>query len=149
MPWARIGASGGDGKAYESEWGTLTRRMGLAYVRFICGAPPKGCKFVLHWFNICDTRQHEVALFWDPRLTNRIPRAYIFRCMEALAHFDCSIPWRKLRKDQVWPSVNIPAPKEIVNHLEIDNADILARKKRLVRGSPRGNSHSVNKVGKR
>lgn len=103
MPWEEIGPCGGDGKAYEREWGTLTRRMGLAYVRFVCGEPPKGCRLALKWFSIQGTRQHEAALFWDPRIIKRAPRAYIWRCQQAIAIFDESVPWRRLRKERVKP----------------------------------------------
>ena len=105
MPWEEIGHCGGDGKAYEREWGTLTRKMGLAYVHFICGEPPKGCRLALKWFIVNSTRQHMAALFWDPKQFKRAPHPYIRQCQEAIAIFDESVPWRKLRKDRVQPLV--------------------------------------------
>ena len=101
MPWERIGPCGGDGKPYESEWGTLTRRMGLSYVRFLCGEPPYGCRLSLHWFTLGGTRQHEIALFWDPKQRKGAPRRYIWRCEEAAAIFDETVPWRRLRPDRI------------------------------------------------
>ena len=113
MPWVEIGPCGGDGKTYEHEWGTLTRRMGLSYIRFVCGEAPKGCRLALKWFNIDRTRQHEIALFWNPALTKRMPRNYINRCQQALAIFDETVPWKKLRKERVRPDLDITIPKEI------------------------------------
>ncbi len=101
MPWEEIGQCGGDGKPYEREWGTLTRKMGLSYVRFVCGEPPKGCRLGLHWFQINGRRQHEIALFWEARRVKRVPRSYIWRCEQAAAIFDESIPWKRLRRDRV------------------------------------------------
>jgi hypothetical protein len=118
MPWEEIGLSGGDGKAYEAEWGTLTLQMGLSYTRFICGQPPKGCKLGLHWFSFDGGRQHSVALFWDPYVIKRAPRRYIWKCQWALAIFDETVPWRKLRKEKVEPS-HVPTLKEM-REFEID-----------------------------
>ena len=112
MPWEEIGLSGGDGKAYEKEWGTLTRRMGLSYIRFMCGEAPKGCKLGLHWFSIDGTRQHEVALFWDPNVIKRAPRRYLWKCQWALSIFDETVPWRRLRKEKVEPPY-VPTLKEM------------------------------------
>lgn len=105
MPWEEIGLCGGDGKAYEREWGTLTRRMGLAYVRFVCGEPPRGCRLALKWFSIQGTRQHLAALFWDPRIIKKAPRAYLWRCQQAIVIFDEGVPWRRLRKERVAPKL--------------------------------------------
>ena len=113
MPWEEIGLCGGDDKAYEREWGMLTRRMGFSYARFICGKPPTGCRLALKWFIIDGTRQHAAALFWDPRLIKRAPRNYIWRCQQAIIIFDESIPWRKLRKDRVEPNLINVKPKQI------------------------------------
>ena len=103
MPWERIGPCGGDGKPPEEEWRTLTNKMGLAYVRFICGEPPKGCKLQLHWFTWEGTRHHEIGLFWNPHIIRRAPWRYIFKCNAAIAIFDWEVPWIKLRKDKVLP----------------------------------------------
>jgi hypothetical protein len=103
MPWEEIGVCGGDGKAYENEWGPLTLQMGLSYTRFVCGEAPKGCKLGLHWFSFKGTRQHEVALFWNPDVIKRAPRRYIWKCQWVLNIFDETVPWRKLRKEKVKP----------------------------------------------
>ncbi len=105
MPWVEIGPCGGDGKSYEKEWGTLTRQLGFLYLRFICGAPPKGCKLGLRFFVINDTKQHEVALYWNRSIRKGLPRAYIAKCQNALAIFDENIPWHQLRKDCVNPRI--------------------------------------------
>ena len=103
MPWEEIGPCGGDGKLPEKEWRALTNKMGLSYVRFICGEPPKGCKLGLHWFTWKEIRQHSIALFWDPVVAKRAPSRYLSKCFEAVAIFDCAVPWKKLRKDKVLP----------------------------------------------
>lgn len=122
MPWEEIGLSGGDGKGYEKEWGTLTLRMGLSYMRFICGDPPKGCRLALHWFSIEGSRQHAVALFWDPNVIKRAPRRYIWKCQRALEFFDETVPWRKLRKEKVEPRY-VPTLKEMRDlEIEVDDA---------------------------
>lgn len=112
MPWEEIGLSGGDGKAPEKEWRTLTLRMGLSYTRFICGNAPKGCKLGLHWFSFDGDRQHSVALFWDSNVIKRPPRRYIWKCQRALEIFDETVPWRKLRKQNVEPR-HVPTLKEM------------------------------------
>lgn len=122
MPWEEIGLSGGDGKAYEKEWGTLTLRMGLSYMRFICGDPPKGCKLALHWFSIEGGRQHAVALFWDPNAIKRAPRRYVWKCQRALEVFDETVPWRTLRKEKVEPRY-VPTLKEMRDfEIAVENA---------------------------
>ena len=103
MPWEEIGHCGGDGKAYEREWGTLTRKMGLSYIRFICGEPPIGCRLGLKVFLIDSTKQHMAALFWNLQLIKKAPRSYIWQCQQALAIFDEAVQWRRLRKDRVKP----------------------------------------------
>ena len=112
MPWEAIGLSGGDGKAFETEWGTLTLRMGCSYVRFISGEPPKGCKLGIHWFRYCDSGQYEVGLFWNPNEIKQAPRRYIWKCQRALEIFDETVPWRKLRKEAVEPT-HVPTVKEM------------------------------------
>ena len=112
MPWEEIGVCGGDGKAFEMEWGALTLRMGLSYMRSICGEPPKGCKLGIHWFPICESGQYEVGLYWNPKVIKRVPQRYIWKCQWVLAIFDETVPWRKLRREKVEPSY-VPTVKEI------------------------------------
>lgn len=109
MPWEEIGACGGDGKVSEREWGTLARRMGLSYIRFICGEAPTGCRLALHWFNFNGDRQHEVALFWDPKVIKRAPRRYLWKCQQAIAIFDQTVPWRRLRREKVELDLHVPS----------------------------------------
>lgn len=112
MPWEEIGLCGGDGKVYEKEWVTLTLRMGLSYIRFMCGEAPEGCKLGLYWFRFDGDRQHEVALFWNSKLIKRAPRRYLWKCRQAVAIFDQTVPWRRLRKEKVEPDLCVPSLKE-------------------------------------
>jgi hypothetical protein len=95
MPWEEIGECGG-ADLTERDRMIAEVKLGVQYVKLICGPPPQGCKIDAMWHEHDSGEYATVGLFWDPLQISDAPWDYISRAEHALSRFDDSVDWSPL-----------------------------------------------------
>lgn len=71
-------------------------RLGVQYVKLICGEPPAGCRVGVMWHGHNSGEYATVGLFGEPLQISDAPWGYISRAEDALSRFDDSVDWSPL-----------------------------------------------------
>lgn len=103
MPWEHIGSCGGGRLPQDQEWVICELEMGIRYLRFACGEPPKGCELGVMWHehDICD--YPSIGVYWDvgDAASLDAPWEYIEKCQIALETFDEAVSWSEIDPERV------------------------------------------------
>ena len=99
MPWEHIGECGDADAAYERDRMVAEVRLGVAYVKLICGEPPPGCKIGPMWHEAEEGSYATVGLHSDGEL-DRAAWAYIGLAERALSRFDQAVDWEPLDEEE-------------------------------------------------
>jgi hypothetical protein len=98
MPWEHIGDCGVPGG---ESWMRVQLELAVAYIREVCGEPPKGCEVGLMWQDTDYGPAATIGLCWDRTKVSDAPSDYIANAEVALRAFDDAISWRKLDPELV------------------------------------------------
>jgi hypothetical protein len=98
MPWEDIGGCGDGQLPQDREWLVCQLEIGIRYLRFVCGEPPKGCELGVMWHehDICD--YPSIGVCWDVGQAESLdaPWEYIEECRVALETFDEVVRWSEI-----------------------------------------------------
>jgi hypothetical protein len=104
MPWESIGDCGHS----TTPGDTFEFKLGIEYLKLVCGKVPKGCELGVMWrdfdgmeYGEIISLPSEVGLFWDANEISDAPWEYISRCETALSIFHESVNWCAIHPDAV------------------------------------------------
>lgn len=101
MPWEHVGDCGDGQLPHEREWVLTQLKLGLTYLKGVCGEAPEGCELDIEWHEHELVDYPTISLWWDPEVQTDAPWAYISRCEVALAAFDGAVNWSEISPDVV------------------------------------------------
>ena len=96
MPWENIGDCGNGQLPHEREWIVFCLEMGIAYLRYVCGAPLPGCELGIMWHEHELSDYPSIGLLWEYPEQTDVPWEYVSRCETALRIFDEAISWSEI-----------------------------------------------------
>ena len=97
MPWESIGVCGAADAIRQQERMVAEVKLGVAYVRLICGEPPARCKLGVMWRESDSVSYASVGLYYD---TEGAPWDCIGVAERVLSRFDEVVDWEPIVPDE-------------------------------------------------
>lgn len=94
-----IGSCGDGQLPHERDWIVFCQEIAIAYIRHVCGDPPKLWDIEIEWWDHELGSYPEICLTCDESPAG-VPWAYHARCERALSVFDEAVAWGELRLDE-------------------------------------------------